>query len=198
MEPEGISNIEDAALLKAYRRGEREALGKLMVKHQRTLYSFIINMTEGREDADDIFQETWFRALRKLTGYRHAYFRAWLLRISRNLIIDRARARRKTVSLDEPSGGEQPLELGDRLRAAGADPAALATDAELGRRLQAAVKTLPAEQREVFLLRMQAEVSFREIARIQGVSINTALARMHYALGKLRGALRTDYEALRR
>ena len=88
-------DLQAGKWLADYRRGDTEALGRLVEQYRRPLYGFILNMTEGREDADEVFQEVWFRALRSLDRYRDRRFLSWLFRLAHNLIIDRAR-RRKT------------------------------------------------------------------------------------------------------
>ena len=87
--------------------------------------------------------------------------------------------------------------MAEALAAGGHDPAELVEQRDLGRRIEAAIRTLPPEQREVFVLRTQGNVSFKEIAKTQGISINTALARMQYAMQKLRKLLREDYARVR-
>lgn len=178
--------MEDKLLLKRYLGGDRESLGMLVDKYRRTLYGYIVNMTQGQEDADEIFQEVWFRAIRKLALYRQKNFGGWLVRIAHNLIVDRSRrrlARRDAVpgmpvnvSPDGPGNPDN-------------DPSREAAIRELGRQIEEAVRALPREQREVFVLRAHANLPFKSIAQIQGVSINTALARMQYALAKLRSRL---------
>lgn len=181
----------DKELLNLYRQGRVDALETLVEKYKPALFGFIVNMMEGRGDADDVFQEVWFKAVRKLDTYRHQNFRGWLVRIAHNVIIDRARRRKPDVSLDaEDDDGRSAV---DTVPGGSADPAARIAAAELGMRIEAAVASLPDEQKEVFLMRVRLDLSFKEIARIQKVSINTALARMHYALGKLRPMLADDY-----
>lgn len=179
--------------LAQYRQGDVQALGRLVEHYRRPLFGFILNMTEGRADGDEIFQEVWFRAISKLDTYRPKSFLSWLFKIAHNLIIDRARRRKPDVSLQDQdeAGG---LSLEERIAAPGLKPDAEAGGRDLGTRIAAAVARLPAEQKEVFLMRTEGELPFREIAGIQRVSINTALARMHYALSKLREELRDDYE----
>jgi RNA polymerase sigma-70 factor (ECF subfamily) len=185
----------DETLINRYRDGDVHALERLVERHRRTLFGYIINMTEGREDADEVFQEVWFRAIRKLRLYRSKNFPGWLLRIAHNLVIDRARRRRPQVSLDGGPDGDRPA-LGDSL----ADPAPSSADraahAEIASRIREAVAGLPAEQREVFVMRTVQGLGFKEIAAVQKVSINTALARMHYATGKMRVTLRDLYDEL--
>jgi RNA polymerase sigma-70 factor, ECF subfamily len=192
----GRTEPTDWGLLTRYKRGDVDALERLVERYRRPLYGFILNMTEGREDADEIFQEVWFRAIRKIGLYRRKNFCGWLMRIAHNLVIDRARRRKPDRSLDEEreDGGSlaSVLPSGER----GPTDNVQATD--IGRAIAQAVETLPAEQKAVFLMRVKAELPFKEIAKIQGVSINTALARMQYALAKLRPLLKREYEALGR
>ena len=184
---------EEQEWLSQYRRGDIEALGKLVEHTRRPLYGFIYKMTDRKSDADEIFQETWIRAIKHIESYRHKSFMSWLFRISRNLIIDRARKMKRIVEL--PSNDENvddPIE--NRLAAKGIGPSGLAEGRDLGDRIKVAVARLPADQREVFLMRMDGDLPFKEIATIQGTSINTSLARMQYALSKLREVLKDEYE----
>jgi len=186
--------LEDKELVEQYRKGDVDALASLVEKYRRPLFGFILGMTEGRGDEDEIFQEAWFKAIRKIKSYRHGNFFGWLVRIARNTVIDAARKKRPDLSLDrEKLDGVTVLD-----GVAGSEPTPTwdVADAELGGRIREAVATLPDEQREVFVMRMQSGVPFKEIARIQKVSINTALARMQYALNKLRPLLQEDYGEL--
>jgi RNA polymerase sigma-70 factor (ECF subfamily) len=186
---------DDHQLIEQYRGGDVEALAELVEKYRRPLFGFILNMTEGQSDADELFQECWFRAIRKLDSYRQNNFMGWLVRIARNLIIDRHRRKRPSISLDATHAetGTALLELADP--AAGPGTQAITRD-DVGA-VARAVATLPLEQKEVFLMRMQAGLSFKVIAKAQGVSINTALARMQYAFAKLRPLLQDEYDAMR-
>jgi RNA polymerase sigma-70 factor (ECF subfamily) len=148
-------------------------------------------MTEGRDEADEIFQEVWLRAIRNLDRFKAGNFPGWLVRIAHNLIVDRARKRRPEASLDAEDEDARPLH--ETVPAAGLEPSREAAATDLGRRIAAAVDALGREQKEVFLMRTQMGLTFKEIARVQKASINTVLARMHYALGKLRPVLATEY-----
>lgn len=190
-------DTSDIEYINSYLGGDANALEPLIEKYKRPLYSFILKMTEGREDAEEIFQETWFRALKNIHKFKHKNFLNWLFRIAHNLVIDRARRSRRNVSMQSSIGGEDgDSTLEDHMAATGISPAEEAGGNSLGQQISGAVETLSPEQKEVFLLRMYGNVSFKEIARIQKCSINTCLARMQYALTKLRSILKEEYEEL--
>jgi RNA polymerase sigma-70 factor (ECF subfamily) len=188
-----MNETENSKLVQRYRDGDAAALGELVELHRRMLYGYIVNMVQGRDDADEIFQEVWMKVIRKIHLYRDRNFGGWLVRIARNQVIDRGRRRRPVSSLDaDTSAGSPLIDLVSDPGELGAADTAAATD--LGVRIQAAVAALPEEQREVFVLRTKADMPFKEIARLQKTSINTALARMQYALKKLREGLSDQYE----
>ncbi|MCF7818389.1 MAG: sigma-70 family RNA polymerase sigma factor [Kiritimatiellales bacterium] len=187
----------DIDCIQAYLGGEANALETLIEKYRRPLYSFILKMTEGREDTDEIFQETWFRAIKNIPKFKHNNFLSWLFRIAHNLVIDRARRSNRNISIHSVVGGEDgDHTLEDRLAATGLSPAEEAGGNSLGVRIEQAVECLSPDQKEVFMLRMYANASFKEIATIQRCSINTCLARMQYALTKLRSMLEEEYDEL--
>ena len=186
----------DATLIERYRRGDTAALETLVEKHRRPLFGFVLGMGLGRSDADDVFQETWLRVLKNLEAYRQQNFGGWLMRIAHNLVIDRVRRRKPDASLDEEQGEGQSLV--SALPGAGPSPSDAAQASDVGAAIARAVEALPPEQKAVFLMRSYADLSFKEIARIQRVSINTALARMQYALAKLRVVLKPHYQLLGR
>lgn len=186
-------DVSDSELLVQYRHGSVQALEQLVERYRRPLFGFILNMMSRREEADDVFQEVWFRVIKSLDRYRDEKFLSWLFRIARNLMIDRYRKREALVSLE----GENPqgVALEDTIPDARCVASAQVALRDVAGRIAAAVASLPAEQKEVFLMRMEGDVSFKDIAGIQRVSINTALARMQYALVKLRGLLKTEGRA---
>ena len=175
-----------------YRQGDVDAMGKLVEHFRRPLFGFILKMTEGREDAEEIFQEVWFRVIRNLDSYREKRFISWLFRIAHNLIIDRARKAKPMFDL-HLAGTDEPDEAEARIPSSDISPAVQVEGRDLGQRIAAAVERLPQEQREVFLMRTEGDLPFKEIAKIQETSINTSLARMQYALAKLRDELKIDY-----
>jgi RNA polymerase sigma-70 factor, ECF subfamily len=180
-----------------YRKGKVESLAPLVEHFRRPLYGFIVRMTESVTDAEDVFQEVWLRAIRHMDSYHEKNFLSWLFRIAHNLVIDRVRRQKPVVHFPETPFTTSSTRWEDRIPdTRNAAPDRQIAMRDVGPRIKAAVAKLPVEQREVFLMRMEGDLPFKEIARIQKVSINTALARMQYALNKLRQELKSDYADL--
>ena len=188
---DGTDSMDVHECILRYLDGDADAMDAMVERYRRPLFGFIRSMTGSGADADEVYQETWFRALRSLPRYRARNFPGWLFRIARNLLIDRQRKRKPDVSMDEENS--DGISLGHVLAGPEPAPDEAAAALETGRRVALAVAQLPAAQREVFIMRVQAGLTFREIAVIQKASINTVLARMQYALRKLRDELREDY-----
>ena len=187
---------QDGELLTRYQAGNSKALAVLVERHSPALYRLALSMTGQPAEADDVVQEVWRRVVRKAGGFRGDSFRGWIFRICRNHLIDRSRGRRPTVSLDENLGEGETTRL-DMLPGSGLEPDAAVERREWCTQLAAAVDSLSPEQKEVFLLRAEG-LDFKEIARVQRVPLNTALARMHYAVGKLRKCLGPEFATERR
>ena len=181
----------DEELLRRYERaGDADAMEALVRRHAAALGAFLAGWG-GDADAEDLAQETWLRVLRSPGAFRGGSFRAWLLRVARNLAIDRSRRRAPALWLDAPAEGAGPdaPPLVEVLPDDGAPaPDAALLGAEDRARLLAAVRALPGPQRDVFLLRA-AGVAFADIAARFAIPLNTALGRMHYAMKALRAAL---------
>lgn len=175
---------DDAALIKNYLRGDQEAFQYLYERYRKPLYGYLNRLLDNSALVDDLYQKTWMKVISNLQKYReNQKFSAWLFRIAHNTAMDHFRARRTAgqFSFDE---SVEPEALAD----ARDNPIQNMDRAELVASVKSALPNLPVAQREVFLLRQEG-VSFREIAAIQGVSINTVLGRMRYALQKLRQLL---------
>lgn len=180
-------NESDWSCIRRHQDGDTEAMSELVNRYRQPLTAFIMSKTWAPLDVDDVFQDTWFKALGKLDQYRPDNFLGWLMRIARNLIIDRTRRQHPARSLDEEQTQGTLLETLTDPRQP--DAQKHLEQSEFAMALQAAVSRLPDDQKEVFMLRVQGDVPFKTIAKAQGVSINTALARMQYALDKLRREL---------
>ena len=151
-------------------------------------------MMESHNEADEVFQEVWFRVIKKIDSYHHKNFGGWLIRIAHNIVIDRARRKKHNISLDQER--VEGKSLANVIPDVGLSAIDKIEASAIGKSIEKAVAELPIDQKEVFILRVKSNLSFKEIAKIQKVSINTALARMQYALTKLRSSLKKDYETL--
>jgi RNA polymerase sigma-70 factor (ECF subfamily) len=180
----------DEQLMRRFQRGDAGAFEVLVRRHRSPVFSFLLRLTGDRARAEDLCQEAFLRAIRGADGWEpRARFTGWLYRIARNLVLDEARRdeHRRAGPLDPPGGGSPPRDP----PAAGPGPDEAAAAAELRPRLEAALASLPVEQREVFLLREHSGLSFPEIAEATGVNENTVKSRMRYALLALRERLAT-------
>ena len=182
---------DDETLLRLYARGgDASAMEMLVQRHAAALAAFLAGWCDDAAGAEDLAQDVWLRVLRRPDAFHGGTFRAWLLRIARNLAIDRSRKLSPELWLDAPadSSPDSPP-LVDTLPDESAQPPDEAlVHAEDRARLLAAVRTLPGPQRDVVVLRA-AGVPFADIAARFGIPLNTALGRMHYAMKTLRAAL---------
>ena len=183
------SEIDDDRLVRLFVAGDPSAMESLYSKYRAQVYSWLVH-TVGLENAGDVHQEAWLRVVRSASSYRGGNFRAWLWRIVRNLAIDRSRLARPQVSLDEPIGGEEDGQTAlDALESETAGVLERMEESERAEFLRKEIMSLPPPQREVVLLRVDAEMTFAEIAALVGAPLNTVLGRMRHAVGKLRMAL---------
>jgi RNA polymerase sigma-70 factor (ECF subfamily) len=176
----------DNDLIKAYLHGDAEAFTVLYERYKRQVYSFLLKMLADNCSAvDDLFQQAWLKALKNLHRYRDQdRFLAWLLSIARNTALDHFRRQKKMYAFAD-SGREENAEAENRLNS---EPWREMDRGELQKAVDAALATISPEQREVFNMR-QDGLSFKEIAGIHNCSINTALARMQYAMKNLQKEL---------
>jgi len=181
----------DEELLAAYQQGDAGAFELLLRRHRAPLFSFLLRMLGDRERAEDLAQEAFLRIVKGAQAWEHrARFQTWLFTIARNLCVDASRRDRfrRADSLDAQGPDDEPAMV-DSVPGGEIDPSRGAESARLRPVLQKALLGLPAEQREVFILREQAGVPFKEIAEMVGVNENTVKSRMRYALEGLRKAL---------
>ncbi|MBQ2992344.1 MAG: sigma-70 family RNA polymerase sigma factor [Alistipes sp.] len=181
-----VQMLSDQELLGRYLQGDRSAISSLIEKYSRRVRDYIRMMVKDTDVADDIFQETFIKAVRVIDEGRYAdngKFLSWVLRIAHNQVIDHFRAGRAAATVGESSAGYNILgTMRFAERTVEESIEAEQTSAEV----RALVEELPDEQREVVMLRYYSGLSFKEIAEQTGVSINTALGRMRYALINMR------------
>lgn len=177
---------DDAALMQRYARGDARAFERLYERHRRPLYRYLVRHTRHPETASDLFQEVWSKLITSRERYEpRARFQTYLYTLAHNCFIDHCR---RTAARPQSDGETDPDALAPA--DAHANPARSAEDAELLARYRHALASLPAEQRDVFLLYEESGLSLEEIARVTGVGAETAKSRLRYALAKLRAALR--------
>lgn len=177
--------LEDAVLIQNYIQGDEKALEVLINRHNQRLTSFIYSKVHNRSVTEDIFQDTFIKVIRTLK--RGAYneegkFLPWCMRIAHNLVIDYFRRNSKMPRFEGHSDFNIFSVLGDdKLNAEGQ-----LIKSQIDSDICELITELPADQQEVIRMRMYQDMSFKEIAENTGVSINTALGRMRYALINLR------------
>lgn len=180
----------DEDLVTAYlEEGDEEAFRRLVERHQDRIFGYLMGMVKDRAVANDLFQDTFVRVIDAMQdpdgSYTHqGQWLSWVMSIARNAAIDHMRKQKKWA--DVPQDVDDGRSFWDTLE----DDAPYADEklhrAEQREWLDEHIEQLAPEQREVLLLRQETDLTFREIAELQDVSINTALGRMRYALKNLR------------
>lgn len=189
-----LEEASDEELFERYRRGERGAFEVLLRRHRGPLFNFVLRFTGAdRERAEDVVQDAFVRVLRGGEFDRRSRFSTWLYTIARNLCLDLVRRDRfrKGESLDAPLRRQEMTgaTLGDRVASPAPRPDRAAAAARLRPALEEALRRLPDDQREVFVLREYSGVPFKEIAERTGTNENTVKSRMRYALESMRRTL---------
>ena len=181
-----VQVVSDQKLLNCYLSGDRNAISQLIERHSRRVRDYIQMMVKDGDVADDIFQETFIKAVRLIDEGRYTdngRFLSWILRIAHNQVIDHFRAQKQNRQLNEAEAGYDVL---GTLRLAERTVEDEIVCEQIASDVRRMVELLPDEQREVVMMRYYSGLSFKEIAEQTGVSINTALGRMRYALINLR------------
>ncbi|MBO7230267.1 MAG: sigma-70 family RNA polymerase sigma factor [Bacteroidaceae bacterium] len=181
-----LKQMTDDMLVTLYLEGNNSAFDTLLNRHQDRLFNYIYFLVRSREVAEDIFQETFVKAITTLQQGRYqndGKFSAWITRIAHNLVIDQFRVERNenTVSNDEM---EYDI-LNDAKLSEGNIENRMVNEQVL-KDVRALIDELPDCQREVVFMRYYQDLSFKDIADMTGVSINTALGRMRYAVLNMR------------
>lgn len=178
--------FSDRELLNQYLQGNKSAISTLIEKYNRRVRDYIRMMVGDADVAADIAQETFIKAVRVIDEGRYTdsgKFQSWIMRIAHNKALDYFRAQKNNNSVSESSAGYNVL--GTMKYADKSVEDSMISD-QISADIRALVDLLPDEQREVVMLRYYSDLSFKEIAEQTGVSINTALGRMRYALINLR------------
>ena len=181
-----LSAMTDHELVTLYEKGNDSAFDILLSRHQSYIYSYILLLVKDSDAADDFFQDTFQRAIIAIRSHKYqtsGKFSAWLTRIAHNLIIDKSRESETACTIRENLVNPKSLNSISLSEATREDEL---IDRQRRSDIRRMLEYLPEPQREVVLLRFYDDLSFKEIAQQTGVSINTALGRMRYALINLR------------
>lgn len=178
--------MTDHELVVLYEQGIDEVFDVLLTRNQEHVFAYILRLTQNTDQANDIFQETFMRAIVCIRGHQYrttGKFSAWLMRIAHNLVVDATRSNKNMPKLEEDVQRDvmyNNIRLSEEC-----------CEEEMFRRSDAQtlarmISMLPLAQQEILHLRFYEDLSFKEIAQITNVSINTALGRMRYATLNLR------------
>ena len=178
--------LSDQALLEQYMQGNREAISQLLERHTRRVRDYVRMLVKDNDVADDLTQEVLIKVVKVLDEGRYTdkgRFLPWMLRIAHNRVLDYFRANKQMKTVSESSAGFDILGSKNLAEPSIEDQLVSEQQAE---EVRALIELLPEEQREVVKMRYYDGLSFKEIAEHTGVSINTALGRMRYALINMR------------
>ncbi len=178
--------VSDHELINRYLAGNEISLEQLIHRHKNKVFSYILMVVKDKQHADDIFQDTFIKVIHTLrsgTYKEEGKFIQWVMRIAHNLVIDHFRKSRR-IPFVETQNDE--VSIFDNLRIYDESAEERIITEQIYQDVRSMIDYLPAEQREVLIMRHYADMSFKEIAEQTNVSINTALGRMRYALINLR------------
>ena len=176
----------DSTLITQFITGNSQSFSILVDRYQKRVYGFIFSKVKDADLADDVFQDTFVKVIKnlRLGKYKdHGRFLSWVMRIAHNIIIDHFR---KINRLPKYDSKHDDLDILDRLIEKSNSIEDLIIETQIHADLSILIDELPKTQREVLRMRLFQEMSFKDIGEQTGVSINTALGRMRYALLNLR------------
>ena len=190
-----LSSYSDAQLAQTFSDGNEKALEVLIHRYKDKIYTSIYMLVKDKYLAEDLFQDTFLKIIKTIKAGRYAEqgkFLPWAIRVGHNLCMDHFRRSRQQIFVTMPDGQDISVLFG---------AGDMASDGIEKRQVHDSVRkmveNLPEEQREVIVLRIYADLSFKQISELTGVSINTALGRMRYALLNLRKMVTDNQMVLR-
>lgn len=179
------NHLSDQHLIHQYLNGNQSALGQIINKHQNKVFGYILMMVKDKELAEDIFQDTFIKVVKKLQSgsYKEeGKFLQWVMRIAHNLVIDHFRQSSRVTM----ARGNQDYDIFDTIDMMDSSVEDRMVTKQIHKDVRKLIQYLPEEQKRVLIMRHYGNMSFKEIADKTNVSINTALGRMRYALINLR------------
>ncbi|AKQ47336.1 RNA polymerase sigma factor [Rufibacter radiotolerans] len=186
--------LNDSALVSSYIAGNESAFEELVSRHKSKVYTTVLLIVKDTYTAEDLLQETFVKAIHTMKGGRYneeGKFSSWICRIAHNLAIDYFRREKRSplITLEDGSNVFNTLSFSEE------SVESVRIKEETHAHLRELIQQLPPAQKEVLIMRHYADMSFQEIAEATGVSINTALGRMRYALINLRKKMSIDKTA---
>lgn len=185
----------DQQLVEAYRNGSESSLAILVSRHQRKIFSSILYLVKDKEVAEDIFQDTFMKVIntiKKGAYNEEGKFLPWVLRIGHNMVIDHFRRQQRMPMVHD----KEDYSIIESLKLMEENVQDKMLREQIYKEVRMLVEELPFEQKEVIVMRHFADMSFKEISEATGVSINTSLGRMRYALINLRRIIKKKKLAL--
>lgn len=180
--------VDDKELVDSYFKGNEKALATLLARHKSRVFSYIIVTVKDRALAEDFFQDTFMKVIQTIKSGKYneeGKFLPWVMRIAHNLMIDHFRKQKKMQFVDNPSNDDD-FDIFDTISGNDLNGEEILEQNQRKKDLRLYIDKLPDEQKEVIKLRLNYDMSFKEIGEYTNVSINTALGRMRYALINLR------------
>ncbi|MBL1279131.1 MAG: sigma-70 family RNA polymerase sigma factor [Fluviicola sp.] len=184
-----MNNIDDRELINQYLSGDEKAFEALLMRHKERIFRFIYMKIRDNALAQDIFQDTFIKVVNTLKAGNYneeGKFLPWAMRIAHNLVIDHFRKHNKVRFVSESSSMRDDYNVFHTLKLEDENVQEEMTRVELEGQMVELVEHLPDTQRDILKMRIFKEMSFKDIADVEGISINTALGRMRYALINLR------------
>ena len=181
----------DSILIEHYLDGNEIALEYIINKHQQKIFNFIYSKVHDRDISEDIFQETFIKVIKTLKNgvyNEEGKFVTWVMRISHNLVIDffRKNNRIKTIN------SKEDIDIFQFISDGSPNAESVLINDQIIKDIQKLIQELPDDQKEVLIMRLYRDMSFKEIAENTKVSINTALGRMRYAIINLRKLIKEN------
>lgn len=184
-----MENIDDRDLVSAYINGDEQAFEALLMRHKDKIYRFIVMKVKDGALAEDIFQDAFIKIIKTLKAGNYneeGKFLPWAMRIAHNLVIDYFRKANKVKMISESSSQRDDFNIFHTLSQDDENAFESMTREELEGQMVGLIDHLPDSQRDILIMRIFKEMSFKDIAELEDISINTALGRMRYALINLR------------
>lgn len=181
-----LQQYSDQELVKRFVQGDEPCIEVLINRHKNKVFTYIILIVKNQQLAEDIFQDTFIKVIRSLKEGKYkdnGKFVSWVIRIAHNLTIDHFR---KEKQISTFSNDDYETDIFNSRKLADGTIEDILVESQIVREVKLLIEELPEDQKQVILLRHYGGLSFKEIAEQTGVSINTALGRMRYALINLR------------